>query len=134
MTKATWEGKGLFGLCIQSYSLLREANSHWTGTHVQEFKQRTWRTVTYWLPPHICSPCFLIEPRTTIPGSTTILSMTKLPHINNNSRKYSTCFAIAQSSSQMILSRITVDTKLARTKSSKVNPLNSYVKTVWCCL
>lgn len=33
---------------------------------MQELTQQIRRTITYWLPSHICSPCFLTEPWTAL--------------------------------------------------------------------
>ena len=66
--KASWEGKGLFGLYFRPdhSSLLTEVR---VGSQIgqepkQELMQRSWRDAAYL----VCSACLLIETRTTSPG------------------------------------------------------------------
>lgn len=56
--KATLGGKGL---CRLGGYNIQGRNSR------QELKQRSWSTAAYWLVPHDCLICFLIQTRTHLP-------------------------------------------------------------------
>ena len=76
--EANWGRKGFIDLTLPYCRSGWESSP--AGTWGQELMHRPWRGVAYWLAPHGCSACFLIEPRTTSPGMTVPTMGWALPH------------------------------------------------------
>jgi hypothetical protein len=69
--KASWGGKGLFGLPFSLLFIIEGSQELKQGRDLEAGADASWRGDAFMgagLFPMACSACFLIEPRTTSPG------------------------------------------------------------------